>query len=385
MKKRFSILAIMAAILLAALAASPVAGAAKGQDGPIPTHIIVFNEGVDARDAAGSLANAHGLSVNNVYTHALSGMAAVVPAGRLNALANDPRVAFVEANQVVEAFDIPTGIERVNALLNTIAAINGDGGEVDVDIAIIDTGVTPHAEFADRMVPGTNIVNPGSSDTTDAACPHGTHVAGIAAAQGNNGIGVAGMNWGALIMPVRVLPDCFGNESDIAAGIVWAVDNGADICNVSLESSLGAPPLQDAVNYAYDQGVLVVAAAGNSGNPALAFPARFANCMSVSATDHNDDLWVSSNYGATLDVSAPGENIFSTWPVGGDNYFALSGTSQATPHVSGLASLIKSYVPGLGVDEIRSIINTTADDLGTSGWDPVFGHGRINAYIPMLA
>ncbi|MCH8967445.1 MAG: S8 family serine peptidase, partial [Planctomycetes bacterium] len=95
--------------------------------------------------------------------------------------------------------------------------------------------------------------------------------------------------------------------------------------------------------------------------------------------------WVSSNYGATLDVSAPGEDIFSTWPVGGDNYFALSGTSQATPHVSGLTSLIKSYVPGLGVDEIRSIINTTADDLGTSGWDPVFGHGRINAYSAMLA
>ena len=116
-----------------------------------------------------------------------------------------------------------------------------------VTIAIIDTGVTPHPEFAGRMVPGTNIVNPGSSDTTDAACPHGTHVAGIAAAQGNNGIGVAGMNWGALIMPVRVLPDCFGNESDIAEGIVRAVDNGADICNVSLESSLGAQPLQDAV------------------------------------------------------------------------------------------------------------------------------------------
>ena len=187
MKKQITIVVMMAVLLLAALAASPVAGAAGGQDGPLATHIIVFNDGVDAPGAANSLAKAHGLKVNNVYSHALSGMAAVVPDGRLKALAKDPRVAFVEANQVVKAFDLPTGIDRANAELNTIAAINNDGGNVDVDIAIIDTGIAlNHPDL--NVVERANCARKGPMNTScktgnneaDDGYGHGTHVAGTA-------------------------------------------------------------------------------------------------------------------------------------------------------------------------------------------------------------
>ncbi len=270
----------------------------------------------------------------------------------------------------------------------------GDYGTVT--IAIIDSGVSPHPEYQDRMVPGRNTVFDADPNDTSDDCPHGTHVAGIAAAEGNNAAGVAGVTWGANIMPVRVLTGCGGTPMDMVSGIIWATDNGADIGSISLQfynlypSVLAA--LENAVNYAHDQGVLLIAAAGNNRGGVVAYPGKLENCMAVSATT-DDDLFAdrtttecqcwSSNWGNELDVCAPGDNIWSTW-IGGQ-YYMRFGTSMATPLVSGVAALTKSLVPELTNDEIKQILVNTVDDLGPEGWDNLYGHGRINAYKVLAA
>ena len=400
MKKRFSILAIMAALLLAALAASPVAGAAKGQDGPIATHIIVFNEGVDARDAAGSLASAHGLSVSNVYTHALSGMAAVVPAGRLKALGNDPRVAFVEANQVVEAFDIPTGIERVNARLNTIAAINGDGGEVVVDIAIIDTGIDlDHPDL--NVIEWTNCARKGPMNTSckdgdsgaNDGYGHGTHVAGTVAAR-DNGDSVVGMAPGARLWAVKVLGnDGSGWMNWIVAGIDYVAShsNEIEVANMSLGCACTSAAMDEALtNVINIKGVTFVVAAGNSGKDASAFsPANHPDVITVSAIadfdgvpggltdktvvfsicteDEDDSFACFSNFGLDIDIAAPGVSILSTYLNGGTA--TMSGTSMASPHVAGAAALILVGDSTLTPADVRDALITSAwPQAGPSGF-----------------
>ncbi len=269
----------------------------------------------------------------------------------------------------------------------------GDIGTVTV--GIVDTGVTPHAEFLGRMVQGINTVDPLNPDVTTDNCWHGTHIAGIVAAAGNNGVGIAGVTWGANIMPVKVFEGCSGRDSDTAEGIIWAVDHDADVLNISLQFCTGSSTFRSAIDYANDQGVLVVSAAGNNngcGNRVVAFPARFPNSMAVSGTNDEDEfatfsntsppLW-SSNFGDEIDVCAPGDRIRSTWP-GGTGYEYLNATSTATPHVAGLAALLKSFEPNLTNDEIRYIITSTADDLGPEGWDDEYGYGRINAYSALL-
>ncbi len=280
----------------------------------------------------------------------------------------------------------------------------GDPGTAT--IAIIDTGVSPHIEFAGRLLEGINTVGNGAFTTdTEDACDilstptgHGTHVAGIAAATGNNGVGVAGMTWGANIMPVKVFgvstpnPNpCSGFASDASEGIRWAVDHGADVCNISLTWTSPEPLLESAVNYAHDNGVLIVSAAGNSfGSPPL-FPARYANSMAVCAVNNKDQRAGFSNFGADLDVCAPGVQIYSTFrrdtrfdPPMEDRYGTISGTSMASPHVAGLAALIKSYLPTITHDEIRAAINLSADDIGLEGFDTSTGNGRINAFRALL-
>ncbi len=279
----------------------------------------------------------------------------------------------------------------------------GDLGSVT--IAIIDSGVNSHVEYGTdappfpngRIVQGHNTDNAFTPDLTTDGCPHGTHVAGIAAASGNNGRGVAGVTWGAYIMPVRVLNGCSGNISALANGIIWAADHGAQIGNMSLqyynltlnEYNL----LSGAINYAHDRGMLLIAAAGNNnlgGIGVVAYPARLLNCMGVSGTT-DDDLFADStatggawfsNYGNEIDVCAPGDRIYSTYTSNG--YAYLSGTSMATAHVSGLAALVKSHVSALTNVDIERILDTSADDLGPPGWDNHFGFGRINAYNALL-
>jgi len=266
----------------------------------------------------------------------------------------------------------------------------GDFGTVTV--ALVDSGINSHPEYGTnappfpngRIVEGRNTNNPLTPTLTTDACPHGTHVAGIIAATGNNGVGVAGVTWGAYIMPVRVLNGCFGDVTDLIEGIVWAADHGAQVINMPLQYNLTTPAtvaaLQSAVDYAHDHGAILIAATGVNnfcGPGVVCYPGKATNVIAVSATNNRDLFASFSNYGPQTDLTAPGEDIFSTWTSGG--YSVQDGTSHSAAHVSGLAALIKSYAPFRTNDQIAEIIQQTADDLGPLGWDNHFGYGRINA------
>lgn len=265
-----------------------------------------------------------------------------------------------------------------------------------VTIAVLDSGVSQsHPDLADRLLPGWNFVG-GNSDTDDNYSSHGTHCAGIAAASTNNGIGIAGVAGLASILPVKVLSKYgFGTELDCGAGLVWAADRGARVASVSIgfDPAPGGDEdtyLRAAVDYATVAGTLVVASAGNTPTLPVVAPARYPNAVAVGATDNRDTLWPLSATGPEISVVAPGVSVLSTWDSkyfgNGENTFDYAtGTSQACPHVAGLAALIFSVDPTLNPWQVRSIIEATADDLGAPGRDDLHGHGRINAERAVLA
>ena len=251
-----------------------------------------------------------------------------------------------------------------------------------VIMAILDTGAdVNHPDLKNRLVPGINTVNPLKSTRDDVG--HGTHVAGIAGAAINNGQGIAGVAGfsNIKIMPVKVF-DGSGGGSDISIsdGIIWAADHGARVMNMSFGSYYQSDVLNEAIDYAYQKGVVMVAAAGNWASQDISYPAAISKVMAVSATDKNDKLADFSSYGPLIDVCAPGDKIYSTiWdPYKGSSYSEMSGTSMASPMVAGLAALLLTKNPKLTNDEVRQIIEASASDLGDPGWDPKFGHGMIN-------
>jgi len=251
-------------------------------------------------------------------------------------------------------------------------------GSSEVDIAIVDTGINSgHPDFAGKIAVSVNC-------TTSSSCPvyistdpdgHGTHVAGIASAITNNLTGVAGLSWEGRLMSVKVLDDSGnGYYSWIANGIYWAADNGAEVINLSLGGTISSTTLKNAIDYAVSRGVVVVAAAGNNGRNRALYPAYYSSVIAVAATDSNDLKASFSNYGTWVDVAAPGVSILSTYH---SSYDYLSGTSMATPYVSGLAALIFGQNPGWGASQVRSQIESTAD--ATSGTGVYWTWGRINA------
>jgi len=256
-------------------------------------------------------------------------------------------------------------------------------GTSSVLIAILDTGVQAnHPDLNGKVTPGWNTWDE-NADTSDPH-GHGTHVAGIAGAFGNNSIGVAGMNWGVSLLAVRCTNEFGGStESEAAQALIWATDYGTNIANMSLQFYSGTTTLHDAVLYADAADVLMIAATGNGAGNVVAFPARWDECIAVGATDRFD-AWASfSNYGPEIDVSAPGKEVYSTWRA--STYRYNDGTSMATPCVSGLASLLMSYNFALSNAQIRQIIINTAEDRGDPGFDEKFGNGRVNAYAALLA
>ncbi len=257
-------------------------------------------------------------------------------------------------------------------------------GSAAVTIAVIDTGVAlTHPDLAAKIVAGYDFVN--NDDIPQDDNGHGTHVAGIAAASSNNGVGVAGVSWHARIMPVKVLDAAAnGSFANAAAGIIWATDHGAQIINLSLGGTSDSVIFQDAIDYAYHHGVMLIAASGNSGSNFVLYPARYPNVMAVGATDANNALAPFSNYGAEIDVVAPGVDIFSTWL--GGNYQNDSGTSMSAPYVAGLAAILRG-IPGSGSPaNLAWAMKTTALDLGVSGRDDYYGDGLIqmDAAIALL-
>ena len=308
-----------------------------------------------------------------------------VPKGQVvakaKAYSSNARVAYAEPNFMAEALDSPDdplfesqwGMVKVQAP----QAWEVTTGSSSINIAILDTGVDlDHPDLANKVISNVNFSN---SATMDDVHGHGTHVAGIAAAMTNNGVGVAGLGYTATIMNVKVLGDTgAGAYSWIVSGIIWAVDNGAEVINMSLGGSSASSTLEAAINYAWSKGVVVVAAAGNYGNTAPLYPAYYTNCIAVAATDSLDRLAGWSNYGDWVDVAAPGVGIYATLKNNGYGY--KSGTSMASPHVAGLAALVFTTLSdangdGKLSDEVRSRIEVNCDDIGLSG----IGYGRINA------
>lgn len=267
----------------------------------------------------------------------------------------------------------------------------------NIIIAIVDSGVDlNHPDLKDSLERGANFVNP-SLPTANANDDngHGTHVAGIAAAITNNGIGIAGVAGGVRILPIKVTnAKGTGNSRSIGLGIIEAADRGASVINLSLGGDSIDPYLQDAIQYAQKKGAVVVAASGNESNHAtgvhapVAYPAAYPGVISVGAIDEPDTDDITNNNtgayrnayftntGPELKVVAPGVNIYSTVP--GGAYTIKSGTSMATPYVTGLAAMLKAANPKLNADQIQTIITNTATDLGVPGRDDIYGNGLID-------
>ena len=249
-------------------------------------------------------------------------------------------------------------------------------GDPSVLVAIIDTGVDwTHPDLAENYVPlGYDWVNDDPYPLDDHG--HGTHCAGIVAAVLNNGIGIAGLAQ-VQIMAEKALDQYgYGWTDDLANAIVHSVDAGADILSNSWGSYVDSELIHEAVKYAYENGVLVVAAAGNEETDRKLYPAAYDEVIAVTATDQYDYPAWFTNFGEWVELAAPGVDIYSTVPWG---YEAWSGTSMSTPHVAGVAALIWSQSPNMTRDQVRLQLRYTAEDLGSPGFDYYYGYGRVNA------
>ncbi len=247
-----------------------------------------------------------------------------------------------------------------------------------ITIAILDTGInTSHEDLQGSIVPGYNFINNNTNPLDGNG--HGSHVAGIAAAISNNGKGIAGIAGGVKIMPVKVMDDNgSGSYSNIINGIKYAADHGANVISMSLGGPGASQSMQEAVNYAISRGVAVVAASGNN-NGAVSFPGNCNGVITVGAVDNNNQRASFSNYGPEMDVTAPGVNIISSYKGGASSYTSMSGTSMATPFVAGVAALVKAANPSLSSTEVTNIIDKSATDLGTTGFDNYYGYGLVDA------
>ncbi len=260
-------------------------------------------------------------------------------------------------------------------------------GSADVILAILDTGLNAaHVEFADRVVAGYDFINEDEDPTDDHG--HGTHVAGIAAAAAGNGEGSAGVCPQCKIMPIKVLDG--GNRGTwgtVASGIYYAVDHGARVINLSLGASATSRTLEDAVAYAKEHDVIIVASSGNAASSLPYYPAAIPWVVAVGATTDVDALWSFSNTGDHIDLTAPGYRIYSTYYDLSSNggYAYMTGTSMASPFVTGLVGLVAGLDGELTASEIIDLMTANADDLGDEGKDASFGYGRINAYTTLVA
>lgn len=367
------------------------------------TYIVVLKDDVNSKSIASKIAEEHGLIIKNVYNHAIKGFSAIIPDNKLDIIKSDPNVKYIEKDQEVFAFAkpsnpgkgkkgsehppqaLPTGVDRVDADLNNIAKIDGIDERIDIDIAIIDTGIDPKHKDLNfyKGISCTGTGAPGGKDQNG----HGTHVAGIAAAIDND-IGVVGVTPGARLWSIKVLDASgSGSVSCIIAGIDYVTEHADEIevANLSLGFEGTSQALDEAIANSVDRGVVYVVAAGNDYKDAINFsPANHPDVITVSAitdtdgkggrngplssyggADRNNDniddglddsFAFFSNYGSTIEVAAPGVDILSTWL--NNSYETLSGTSMASPHVTGIVALyIAEHGKPSNDTEVHNLIN----------------------------
>ena len=296
-------------------------------------------------------------------------------------------VEYIEPNYIYNQLETPNdpdyGQQWNLRNINVEQAWDETKGE-GITVAVIDTGVTQVPDLKQtQFVPGYDFVN----DTTNAQDDngHGTHVAGTVAQSTNNGYGVAGVAYQATIMPLKVLAKSGGGTvADIAEAIRFAADNGADVINMSLGGGGASQVMQEAIDYAYSKDVVIIAAAGNSNQNASGYPARYPKVISVSAIDSSGKKAPYSNYGAGVDISAPGgsetgkivqETISGST---GEPVFAgFQGTSMASPHVAGVAALVKAS----GIKEPEAVLQVLKQSARKIQEDPLnhFGAGHLDA------
>jgi len=320
-----------------------------------------------------------------------------VPQGRsldefMDEIKRSPMVRSVEPNGLVAAARVPNDPSYSQqaywyGAMNLPASWETITGRADITIAVVDTGLRYNHPDIGNLVPGWDFVD-GDSDPWDPGKPgqsissHGTHVAGTIGALTNNSIGVAGINWNARIMPVRVLDTTGrGSWADISSGIRWAANAGADVINLSLGGYEGSSVLQEAVSYAARRGAIIVAASGNDGISSVMYPAAYPEVIAVGAAAKPNSVADFSNGGTSLDLIAPGVSVYSTnySASTGHGYAYAQGTSMASPHVAGLVGLMLAN--GVPSSQVREVLRETAirpQDM--LGWDTWFGYGFVNAY-----
>ncbi|MNX81893.1 Thermophilic serine proteinase precursor [compost metagenome] len=329
----------------------------------------------------------------------------------------DPSVEYVEPNFrmiIPKTLDASAEASRNRAqdpnfqgsygpkLINALEAHSRTTGEGQV-IAVVDTGLDlTHPDFAGKLVPGINTAEPGKSAADDQG--HGTNCAGIAGSKKNEQQGYIGVAPGAKLMPIKVLgADGSGSDASVAEGIRWAADHGATVISLSLGGPVASKTGAEAVKYALSKGAVLVAAMGNNGTGQESYPAAYPGVISVGATDINDKVTSFSQYGKWISVTAPGYSILSSFPsyrVSGLTqyeknkagmekygmkmalgYCYMTGTSQATPHVSGIAALMRASNPSLTPAQIKAKLESAAvRTAGMSGsFDTHYGYGRVDA------
>lgn len=355
----------------------------------VPDELLIrFRPQVDD-ETKGKIRAAHGLIKKQTIPQIRVEVVKVAPDVRqkvMETLTTDPSVESVELNPITRLAFAPNdpyfndGKQWAPQKIQAPAAWDVSMGN-NVKIAIIDSGVdAAHPDLAGKVVTGYNFYN-NNSDTSDD-CGHGTGVAGIAAAVTNNGIGIAGMAPSSMIMPIKAASQCSGNYSSMMSGIVYAADNGARVINISMGGPVDLTYLSDAVNYARSKGAIVVAPVGNDNSTIPFYPASYPATFAVAGTLQGDMRYLSSNYGSQVDIAAPATPIYTTWwsTTDGSIYTYAGGTSDAAPHVAGVAALLFAHNPNYIVDQVEQILRGSSDDLGDTGWDQYYGCGRINAY-----
>jgi len=411
--KKVALAGLAAIVMVLSAITIAVPGNASVPSSPVPGRIMVkFRDNSAAAAVLGQHGLTDGPAIGSTGAHLIK-----VPDGKelqlAAALGRNPAVDYAEPDELVTAatddpyFGRQYALQNVGqSFTNTAGTVTVPAGKNDADVdaveawgvttgggtrvAIIDSGVAADnpdiaPQVADRVnFSDKTIVVPDDYDRYG----HGTHVAGIVAAIANNSTGVAGVCPACSILDVKVLNDSgSGSSSAIAKGIDWAAGHGAKVINMSLGQRVSSRTLEAAVNNAWNQGVVIVAAAGNTGTQAQMYPGAYSNVIAVAATDNKDAKASFSTYGKWVDVAAPGVSVYSTFPNhpfalqtqygSSEGYDILSGTSMASPVVAATAALTWSTFAGSSNTSVRAKVESSADPI--SGTGSYWAHGRVNA------
>ncbi|MGD6993500.1 S8 family peptidase [Sutcliffiella horikoshii] len=361
----------LAVVMVLSFSFTPSDAGAQGK--PLMKEYLIGIKSGPSVAKADKLVSTLGGSVEHQFKH-MNVLHITLPEVAAAALEKNPLVEYVEENVEMHttAQTVPYGVPHIKADVAHAQGVTGSG----VKVAVLDTGIDASHEDL-NVVGGASFVSEEPDALTDGN-GHGTHVAGTIAAVNNN-TGVLGVAFDVDLYAVKVLSaGGSGTLSGIAQGIEWAIDNDMDVINMSLGGSTGSSTLKQASDNAYNSGIVVVAAAGNSGSffgliNTIGYPARYDSVIAVGAVDSNNNRASFSSVGSQLEVMAPGVSINSTLP--GNQYGELNGTSMASPHVAGAAALLLAQNPDLTNVEVRERLRSTATNLGSSF---NYGYGVIN-------